>query len=422
MLRRGSVFVCRACVMCMALAVSCAGGGAVQTPDAAPTYVPQTPDAEREGPPQPSSGKTAFDYFRDEAIVSGWNLGNTLDSYRNGVGGETIWGNPRVNQNLLNGVREAGFDIVRIPVTWMGYLGGPPDHRISESRLKRVADVVDMAHNAGLKVIINLHHDGSTENWAKEDGWLSIANAAYSEAAYNKITWQFARVWKQIAVYFKNYGDWLMFESFNEIHDGNWGSGNQGAMAPQFEVIKKWNQIFTDVVRSAGGNNETRILVIPGYCTRPIHTLADYFVLPNDGAPGRQAVTFHYYDPYEFCIAGRRPDWGTDAERKQVDDDFMPFKAAFIDKGIPVIIGETGAVRQLYPGDTAREAQARQSRLDYLSHIFAVAKKYGLVPVYWDNGSTAGNGEKFGLFNRASGQANSDESKACIEAMINAVR
>ena len=323
----------------------------------------------------------------------------------------------------MNGIKSAGFNIIRIPVTWMGYIGNAPEHRIAASRLERVADIVDMAHKAGLKVIINLHHDGSTSSEGKEEGWLSLTKSYKNKSEYNRITHQFARTWDQIAAYFKNYGDWLMFESMNEIHDGGWGWSTDFKMFPflQHDIINKWNQIFTDRVRAAGGNNAERYLVLPAYCTIPEQTLADSFILPNDTIAGKQIVTFHYYDPYQFGIQGSRSAWGTPEEKQKVDKDFAPFKERFIDKKIPVIIGEAGAVLQLYPNDAAMQAQARQSRIDYISHVFSTAKKYGLIPVYWDNGSISGNGEKFGLINRATGQPNSSDSRALITVMTNVV-
>jgi endoglucanase len=387
-------------------------------------YIPSQPDRVREYSLEPVSGKTAFDYFKDEKIFSGWNLGNTLDSHSGGVGDETIWGNPSVNQEIMNGVKNAGFDIIRIPITWMGSFGMPPDYRISSARLQRAAQIVEMAHNAGLKVIINIHHDGSTPAMARDEGWLSITKASRNSDDYEKITHQFARVWDQISTYFKNYGDWLIFESMNEIHDGGWGWSDNFKMFPkmQTDIINKWNQIFTDRVRAAGGNNIDRYLVIPAYCTHAQQTLADTFVLPKDVTPGKQIITFHYYDPSEFSINGRRPGWGSTGDMQKVDGDFAPFKRVYINNNIPVIIGETGAVLQLYPNDKGVETQARQSRYNYISHVFVTAKKYGLVPIYWDNGVTSGNGEKFGLFNRNTGQPNSTDSSALINVMINSVK
>jgi endoglucanase len=375
---------------------------------------------------EPMCDKSAFDYFRDEKIVAGWNLGDTLDAHEKGKSKETAWGNPKANQALFDGVKEAGFDLVRIPVTWMGHFGPGPEYLIEEKFLQRIAEVIDYARKADLKVIINMHHDGITSRTEKTEGWHSINKACRDIQEYEKITYQFSQIWKQIAVFFKDYGDWLMFESMNEIHDGNWGSNSNGeldidsVLQPQIEIVNKWNQVFTDTVRSTGSNNTKRYLVLPGYCTVPQHTTASYFILPNDSVPNRQIVTFHYYDPYEFGIEGSRHIWGSEEDKQQVEEDFTPFKIRFIENSIPVIIGESGAVLQLHPDDNVKKEQARQSRLDYISHVYGKAKEYGLVPLYWDNGATATSedDEKFGLLNRKTGKPNSKECEDVIRAMI----
>jgi endoglucanase len=375
--------------------------------------------------PEQMSDKSAFDYFKDEKIITGWNMGDTLDAHEKGKSCETAWGNPKATQLLFNGVKDAGFDLVRIPVTWMGHFGPAPEYVIEENFLKRIAEVVRFAQNANFKVIINMHHDGITSKTEKKEGWHSINKARESREQYEKITYQFSRLWKQIATYFKDYGDWLMFEPMNEIHDGNWGDNSKGdqelddVLRPQMEIINKWNQVFTDTVRETGGNNTNRFLIIPGYCTVPKHTLEPYFVLPNDNASNKQIVTFHYYDPYEFGIEGSQVFWGSDEDKQQVDEDFAPFKKRYVDNSIPVIIGESGAVRQLYPKDKAKEEKARLSRIDYFNHIYDKAKEYGLVPVYWDCGdfSTSGDSEKFGLINRTTGKPDSEECEVLIKAM-----
>jgi len=375
---------------------------------------------------EPMSEKTAFEYFRDEKITTGWNLGDTLDAHEKGKSKETAWGNPKINQTLFFGVKEAGFDLVRIPVTWMGHFGAEPEYPIEKKFLERIAEVTCYAHNSGLKAIINMHHDGITSKTEKTEGWHSVARACKNIQEYEKITHQFAQLWKQIAEYFKNCGSWLMFESMNEIHDGNWGHNSGGelkidsVLQPQIEIVNKWNQVFTDVVRSTGANNASRFLVLPGYCTVPEYTAASCFILPDDPVPERQIVTFHYYDPYKFGIEGTQDFWGSEEDKKRVDEDFTPFKSVFINKSIPVIIGESGAVLQLHPDDKDKEAQARQSRLDYIGYVYGKAREYGLVPVYWDNGAGAASkdGEKFGLINRKTGKPNSKESETVLKAMF----
>ena len=378
------------------------------------------PDTENEFSPEAMAESDALSYFRDKALNLGWNLGNTLDAHSGGVSNETVWGNPKANQAIFNGIKAAGFDVVRIPVTWMGHIGKAPDYHIEEQFLKRVAEVVAYAHKAGLAVIINLHHDGSTEkknNVVSDNGWLSINQARKSEEGMRQVSAQFERVWTQIAVYFKNFGDYLIFESLNEVHDGNWGWGTESEQRPQYEIVNQWNQLFVNAVRKTGGNNTGRFLVIPGYCTVPKHTVAGYFKLPQDSGntANKLIVTFHYYDPYEFGIAGTRQEWGSEADKNKVNNDFAPFKTKFVNNGIPVIIGESGAVLQNKSGH-------EQTRIAYLAYVYGKAHENGLTPIYWDNGSITGGGEKFGLFNRQTGEPNSEGSRGIIQAMVNAVK
>jgi endoglucanase len=380
------------------------------------TEVNRVPDTENEFTPEGMTGLDALAYFRQEGLDIGWNLGNGLDAHRSGVSGEIFWGNPRITAKIFEGVKDAGYTIVRIPVTWMGHIGKAPDYHIEPEFLARVAEVVGYAHGAGLKVIINLHHDGATESGGKDLGWLSINKARQSEEGMREVTALFERVWVQIATYFKNYGDYLFFESMNEVHDGNWGWGNDQVQKPQYEIVNQWNQIFVNAVRGTGGNNAVRFLVIPGYCTVPRHTTADYFKLPQDADAGvnKLIVTVHYYDPYEFCIAATRQAWGTNADKQKADGDFQAIANKFvIGRQIPVIIGESGAVRQ-----TGYETV----RLEYLDYVYGKAHELGLVPIYWDNGAFSSGGENFGLFNRTTGEPFSEETDTVIKAMINAVK
>lgn len=365
-------------------------------------------------------------FFKDNNIYSGWNLGNTLDSVSSsGKGGETEWGNPKANQTLMNGIKELGFGVIRIPVTWMGHIGDAPGYNITEERLNRVAEVADMAHNAGLLAIINIHHDGSPE-W-----WLSIKKARDSSEEKNEITAKFTRVWEQIAEKFKDYGDWLIFEPMNEIQDGGWCWSadfrtDAGAQA-QFDILNEWNKIFVDKVRGTGGKNTGRYLVIPSYAAsfecaypggkikdHPVKNIGDMFKVPVD-AQNKIIISFHYYRPDNIGLQGTNSKWGSDSDKKAVEAAFEPFMTHYVKKGIPVIIGECGAVQQ-------SSDEGNKVRKKYIAHIYAAARKYGLVPIYWDNGGITGGGEKFGLVNRNTGKPNSDDSRGIIEAMMNAVK
>jgi aryl-phospho-beta-D-glucosidase BglC (GH1 family) len=365
-------------------------------------------------PSDPDDGEkeynTAYEYFQGKNLRAGWNIGNSLDAPN-----ETQWGNPRISQTLLNGVKKAGFDVVRIPITWTTKIGAAPDYTINGAYLERVAEVAGYAKNAGLVAIINMHHDGSSNGTS--DSWLSIRKALADENDYAEITAKYKSVWQQIAARFKDHGDYLIFEAFNELHDGGWFWETRNVPKEQYDVINEWNQVFTDTVRGAGGNNAKRFLVIPGYCTGPEALLSNNFDLPVDTATGKQIVSFHYYRPDGFALNGNSATWGSTSEKTAISTLFGRIKEVFIDYEIPVIIGETGPVKNKADTDAARQA-----RIDYASYMFGNAAANGLVPIYWDNGNFGTSGEVFGLINRTTGQPQNAECAAVIEAMIEAVK
>jgi endoglucanase len=377
----------------------------------------------------PDYGPTAAEFFAENNLTIGWNVGNSLDGKS-----ENGWGNPRINRDLLNGVVEAGFNVLRIPITWHQDadrpIGPAPDYKLNTTRLNRVAQVVDLAHNAGFKaVIINIHHDGApNHNTASGDGmfWLDMNGGA-------EVTAKFSKVWEQIAERFKDYEEWLIFEGMNEPRpasgDGNWG---WNATDAQFNTINEWNQAFTDAVRGTGGNNTKRFLVIQPISARAHVVMDPRFILPNDPTPNKQIVSVHWYYPEPFSLYGSSYIWGTDDDKSVIVNGsdanpntggvgFSHYKEKFTDKGIPMIIGECGATYQANRG--ADLATANANRIAYLTYLCGQAKANGLVPILWDSGSNSpsGNGNNFGLFDREYG-TQLPEAEEAITAMINAVK
>ena len=217
----------------------------------------------------------------------GWNPGNQMDSYKNGVADELSDGNPPITQELFDKVKAAGFKTIRLPVTWIGHIGPAPDYKIDD-RLERVAEIVGYAEKAGLNIIVNIHHDGS----GGYGFWLDFKPAVANVAKNLEVEDQFRKVWTQIAERFVDTGHFLIFEAFNEIHDGDWGWGaNLTDNGRQYELLNEWLQIFVDAVRSTGGQNATRYLGIPGYAGG--WEWLEHLKLPKDSAVGRLLVSAH---------------------------------------------------------------------------------------------------------------------------------
>lgn len=349
----------------------------------------------------------------------GWNLGNHFDAYNNGVSGETAWGNPKATQATMNKVKAAGFSTVRIPVTWLGHIGAAPDYKIDEKWLSRIAEVVGYAEAAGLNAIVNMHHDG-----ADSKNWLDIKTAAKDPAVHQQILDQVSAMWRQIADKFKDKGDFLIFEAFNEIHDGGWGWGeNRNDGGKQYQCLNEWNQAFVDAVRASGGENANRILGIPAYCTN-VDIAVQTFVMPEDVVEGRLIMAVHCYDPYDYTLPATKSEWGHTAdELKKVSGDneadlkrvFEKIYNNFIKKGIPVYMGEFGCVNRA----TEREQAFQQY---YLKYYAKLAKTYFVPSIIWDNGAKGAGNEKHAFIDHGTGEYCSPEAKAAIEAMVDSYK
>lgn len=338
---------------------------------------------------------------RTTILGAGWNMGNHLDSHNDGVAGEMVWGNPRATQATFDAVKRAGFTSVRIPVTWLGHIGQAPDYKIDENWMNRVAEVVGYAEKAGLNAIVNIHHDGSDSQH-----WVNIAAAAKSDSVNTQVKRQLAAVWTQIANRFKNYGDFLMFEALNEIHDGGWGWGeNRKDGGKQYRVLNEWMQVFVDAVRATGGKNRNRWLGICGYCANPELTI-EHLVIPHDKAKNHLMISVHYYGPVEYSLECKFSEWGhTGAASKKakhsnedaVKNIFQQLRSTFVDKGYPVYIGETGCS---YRGNVHDEA----FRKYFLEYIAKAAHDNGIAMMLWDNGLTEPGRESHGYINHATGK------------------
>jgi endoglucanase len=297
----------------------------------------------------------------------------------------------------------------------MGHIGPAPEYKIEDAWLNRVAEVVGYAKDAGLNVIINMHHDGADSAW-----WLDIKNAAKDPAVQKQILEQVRAMWGQIARKFVNEGEYLIFESFNEIHDGKWGWGeNRTDGGKQYQCFNEWNQAFVDVVRAAGGENANRILGIPAYCTN-VDIAIETFVFPKDSAQDRLMMAVHCYDPYEYTLPANKSEWGhtANASNKVPGDNeadlekvFQKLNTHFIAKDIPVYMGEFGCVNRA----GAREQAFQQY---YFRYYAKLARIYGVPCIVWDNGARGAGNEKHAFFHHGTGEYCSPEAKAAMQALV----
>ena len=322
-------------------------------------------------------------------ISIGCNLGNTLEA----ICGEDAWGAGHTSQQLIDSVKAAGFNTIRIPVAWFCH-SDTVNSIIDEDWLARVKEVVDYCINDDLYVIINAH-------WDK--GWLENRVNLANQTEVNQ---RQEAYWTQIAEYFKNYDEHLLFAGANEpnVHD-----------TTAMSVLMTYHQTFIDAVRATGGNNSSRTLIVQGPSTDIEETNKLMKALPTDQIADRLMVEVHYYTPYQFCLMDKDADWGkmfyywgkgnhstTDANRNatwgeenDVEKFFGMMKTKFVDKGIPVIIGEYGAYKRNIssPSDKALHDASVEY---YHRYVVKSACNKGIIPYLWD---TPG-----GLFNRSNGK------------------
>jgi len=355
-----------------------------------------TDDGTTPSTPETMTSKSALQYFKDENVKMGWNLGNTLDAVNiPNAAVETAWGNPAATKTLIDGVKAQGFDIVRIDCTWIGHVGSAPDYTISEARLKRVAEVVNWVHAAGMKAIINIHHDGNYTSPPNTWGFLKFAEVQRGAADNSQVKDQLGKMWTQIANYFINYGDYLIFEVMNEVHSGDWGFGNNTS---DQDRLLEWKQTALNAIRATGGNNATRFVAVPGLgSTEPslvINAHSRGKLLPNDGSNGTKKiiVSVHFYAPSSYTVAEAAPTDPnatvlkhtlTSFELADIDTEAQHLKETFFNNGIAVYYGEWGAPTNVR---ASMDATIKNTHTDYIKRVAKAARSNGIIPIIWDDG------------------------------------
>lgn len=346
--------------------------------------VPDVSDVPAATPDAPAVSEPAENGMRDITTMQlvqemgiGINLGNTYESCGDWIAQwgdgtpesyETAWGSPVITEEMIKGYAAAGFSTLRIPVAWSNMM--EEGYTVSSAYIETVREAVDWALDCDMYVIINLHYDG---------GWLESFPTDKAECMK-----KYEHIWQQVSAAFKDYGDHLIFESQNE--ELGWSSlwnewsGSTTGKAESYALVNEVNQKFVDIVRASGGNNAKRHLLISGYNTDIPKTCDPLFVMPDDPAD-RCAVSVHYYTPSDFAIltedaswGKNRTTWGTDADFTQLTQQMDMMKKNFVDKGIPVIIGEYGC--------PTLNKEAESVRL-FLSSVCEAAIDRGMCPVLW---------------------------------------
>ncbi len=312
----------------------------------------------------------------------GWNIGNTFEA----PGGETGWGSPVITEEYVKAVKQLGFSAIRIPCAWNFHLDNEATAHLDQNWVNRVKEVVGYCVNNDIYVMLNIHWDG---------GWLE---KNITKAKQEVVNAKQKALWEQIATAMRDFDEHLMFASANEPDARN---------AEEMAVLASYHQTFVTAVRSTGGRNSHRVLIVQGPQTNPGLTFDLMNTLPTDQVPNRLMVEVHNYTPSQFCIGNKDESWGkliyywgkghhstiepdrnaTYGEEDEIIADYNKMKTKFIDKGIPVIMGEYGAYRRSDPAYLPKDLAMHNASVDYwINFTTKEALARGIKPFWWDIG------------------------------------
>ena len=347
------------------------------------------------GSDNPSTDETAMEFVNH--IKLGWNLGNTLDAKINGAynspqQAETAWGNPQTSKAMIDAVKAAGFNTVRVPVSWGEKMNS--NYEIDSAWMNRVQEIVDYVIDNDMYCILNIHHDNDISS---SHPYFYPDSAHYTES--EKFV---TSVWTQVSERFKNYNNHLIFETLNEPrlvgHTNEWWINPSSADCQDaMSCINKLNAAALGVIRKSGENNEKRFVMLPSYAASPDEANLNGVQLPDDD---HIIASAHAYNPQPFALQVMGTNkWSESngSDTGAITAAFANLKKRYLDNGIPVIIGEFGAMNKTNEDDRAAWAKY------YVSN----ANKLGMACVWWDNNYfeppvNEQSGESFGLLRRSS--------------------
>ena len=348
----------------------------------------------------------------------GWNLGNTLDansqkvtdltdpSYwgQQDLSSETCWGQFVTKPDVMKMLKDAGFGAIRVPVTWYNHMDAQGN--VDPAWMARVHEVVDYVINQGLYCIVNVHHDTGADG----SGFTSWLKADETYYAQNRE--RFEGLWRQIAEEFKDYGQRLLFESYNEMLDtyNSWCYAtfaspqkyDEKAATSAYNAINAYAQSFVNTVRATGGNNAQRNLVVNTYCAsngygnwnkhlpEPLINLKK-----PEGETDHIAFEVHAYPSIANSNNTDRPIADI---RNEVDGMISLLKTHLVSKGVPVIFGEWGTsnVDSSEPDYVKRPALMKQ----FCQYFVRQCKANDMGTFYW-MGITDGAARIFPVFSQA---------------------
>jgi len=340
--------------------------------------ISQSPSAPQ-GPSVPQNFNDVTAAQLVNGIKIGWNLGNTLDAgdtwstNPTPLQHETSWGNPVTTKAHITAIKNAGFNAIRIPVSWTKCADS--DYNIRADWMARVTEVVNYAVDNDMYILLNTHHDEEVFKFTNDKKAASIH--------------AFKKIWTQIAGNFRNYNEKLIFEGLNEPRTKDSAAEWNGGTAEERANINEYYKVFVETVRACGGNNDKRILMLNTYGASGLAVAMNELTIPTDTAQNKLIVSYHAYEPYNFALNENSPvnTWSQNnsSDTSPITERIDRAYSSFVSKGIPVIIGEFGALDKI--NEPARAA--------WVEYYVNYAAQKGVKCFWWDDGGD------FKLFKRS---------------------
>ncbi|MDR0819012.1 MAG: glycoside hydrolase family 5 protein [Oscillospiraceae bacterium] len=292
---------------------------------------------------------------------------------------------------IIKEFKNVGYKAVRLPVSWT-YWTNSTTHEIDKEWMDLVETCVKIILDNGLYCMINAHEDYMGRSWVGDhwaDDWMLAQYKDYVNTRY-------VAIWKQVSERFRDYGDHLLFESFNEPSD------RKRDYLPYDQIVKngiarvnEMQALFVKTVRESGGNNAKRFLSLTHFMSIADHiglNMLDTIDLPKDK---NIIIQTHYYFHSDDGSAVRSWNINNAYDRASIDKNFTLIKQFMGKTGVPVILGEFANTEWLSTRD----------RIDQATYILEKAKELG-VPVFWWEATMDTDWDKtgydgaFSLYNR----------------------
>ena len=273
---------------------------------------------------------------------------------------------------------EEGANVFRLPVTWTSFVNDTT-FEIDKEWLDMIKEEVDYILSKGAYCILDMHNDYLMRSFVgvKKNGtWTDLhwerdwMLDEYSEYVNER----FKAVWSQIAEYFKDYPQQLIFETANEPSTEWYEDISYDMNEVAVKRVNEMNKMFVDTVRASGGKNAQRFLCLAVANYNTYQFLSDVILPDDDGL----MVQLHSYNEMEYNTNNQdykdvNPSYDYVGQTDKLFDAVAKFQQQHPD--VPVIIGEDGISQKMKDSDAAPRAE----------YFYTKAKEYGVPCLWWED-------------------------------------